>query len=216
VKKTAARVLIVDDHPLVRVPLAALINAQPDFVVGGEAGDRAEAMAIMQTEPLPDLVLVDLRLRGSHGLDLLKDLHSQWPKLALIVVSMYDDDNWVERSLRAGARGFVSKAQPPAELLAAMRQVLAGGMYLNDAAARRLATHRAGATGSVNDLPDREYQVLWYLGHGYTVNQIAEHLHVSVPTVETYRSRLKEKLGCDDHTDLLKCAIQWAHSHPTL
>ena len=153
---------------------------------------------------------------GSHGLDLIKDLHSQQSRVAVIVLTAFDEDNWVERSLRAGARGFVSKKQQPAELLAAMRKALTGEVYLDDSVVRRLAKTWAGAdsaTAKLDDLPDREYQVLWYLGHGYSVREISEHLRVSVPTVETYRSRLKDKLGCEDHTDLLKCAIQWAHSN---
>lgn len=209
----------MDPHPLVRMPLAAFIDGQPDFVVCGQAADRAEAVALVQGKPPPDLALVELGLRGSHGLDLIKDLHALRPHLAVLVLSMYDEDSWAERSLRAGARGFVSKAQQPAELLAAMRQVLAGGVALTDAVARRLALHRAdsgNSRGGVDDLPDREYQVFWYIGHGYPVTQIAACLRVSVPTVETYRRRLKEKLGCDDHIALLKCAIQWAHSSSRL
>ena len=217
-KSKARRVLIVDEHPLVRVPLAALIDAHPDFVVCGHACNRREALAVAHAKS-PDLALVGLKLRDSHGLDVIKDLHSWRPELCVIALSMFDGYNWIERSLRAGARGFVSKAQQPADLLAAMRQVLAGGLYVQGAVGRRLAKHWAGADSSaarLDDLPDREYQVLWYIGHGYPVREIAEHLRVSVPTVETYRSRLKEKLGCDDHTDLLKCAIQWAHDQPAL
>jgi DNA-binding NarL/FixJ family response regulator len=214
-KSKVRRVLLVDEHPLTRVPLAALINAEPDFVECGQACSRNEALAITRAKS-PDLAVVGLKLRDSHGLDLIKDLHSQRPEVAVIVLSTFEGGNWVERSLRAGARGFVSKAQQPAELLTAMRQVLAGEYYINGSVVRRLTKTRAGASSStdrLDELPDREYQVLWYIGHGYPVSEIARHLHVSVPTVETYRSRLKDRLGCDDHTDLLKCAIQWAHSH---
>lgn len=208
------RVLLVDEHPLVRVPLAALIDAEPDFTVCAQACDRSEALALARANS-PDLAIVALKLRDSHGLDLIKDLHSEQPEVAVIVLTTFDGDNWVERSLRAGARGFVSKKQQPAELLTAMRQVLAGEYFVHGSVVRRLAKTRTGAGGSadrLDELPDREYQVLWYVGHGYAVREIAQHLRVSVPTVETYRSRLKEKLGCADHTDLLKCAIQWAHS----
>jgi DNA-binding NarL/FixJ family response regulator len=209
------RVMLVDEHPLVRVPLAALIDAEPDFIVCGQARNRTEALSFLPAKD-PDVAIVGLKLHDSHGLDLIKDLHSQRPEVAVIVLSTFEGGNWVERSLRAGARGFVSKAQQPAELLTAMRQVLAGEYYINGSVVRRLTKTRAGAsslTDRLDELPDREYQVLWYIGHGYPVSEIARHLHVSVPTVETYRSRLKDRLGCDDHTDLLKCAIQWAHSH---
>jgi DNA-binding NarL/FixJ family response regulator len=215
-KSKVARVLLVDEHPLVREPLAALINAEPDFAVCGQACNRTEALAVAQAKS-PDLALAGLKLHGSHGLDLIKDLRSQQPDVAVIVLTPFDDDHWVERSLRSGARGFVSKKQQPAELLAAMRQVLAGEIYVSSSVIRRLAMSWTGedsSTARLDDLPDREYQVLWYIGHGYTSREIAEHLRVSVPTVETYRSRLKDKLGCDDHTDLLKCAIQWAHGSP--
>ena len=217
-KSKVLRVLLVDEHPMVRVPLAALINAEPDFTVCGQACNRTEALSVARAKA-PDLAVVGLKLRDSHGLDLIKDLHSQRPDVAVIVLSTFDGDNWAERSLRAGARGFVSKNQQPAELLTAMRQVLAGEFYVNGSAVRHLAKTWSGAgssTSPLDDLPDREYQVLWYTGHGYSVREIAQHLRVSVPTVETYRSRLKDKLGCDDHTDLLKSAIQWAHSNPAL
>jgi DNA-binding NarL/FixJ family response regulator len=186
--------------------------------VCGQACSRTEALTVARAKS-PDLAVVGLKLRDSHGLDLIKDLHAQRPDLAVIVLTTFDGDIWVERSLRAGARGFVSKKQQPAELLAAMRQVLAGEVYVNGPVVRRLAKTWAGPGGSTDrfdELPDREYQVLWYIGHGYSVREIAQHLRVSVPTVETYRRRLKDKLGCDDHTDLLKCAIQWAHSNPVV
>ncbi len=214
-KSKAQRVLLVDEHPLVRVPLATLINAELDFVVCGQACSRTEALAVARVKS-PDLAVVGLELRDSHGLDLIKDLHSQWPDVAVLVLSALDGDNWGERSFRAGARGFVSKTQQPAELLTAMRQVLAGEFYFNSSVIQRLAKHRSSAgdlTTRLDDLPDREYQVLWYIGHGYAVREIAQRLRVSAPTVETYRNRLKVKLGCDDQTDLLKCAIQWAHSN---
>mgnify|MGYP001578912688 FL=1 len=212
------RVLLVDEHPLVRVPLATLINAEADFVVCGQACNRREGLAVAQAE-LPDLALVDLKLRNSHGLDLIKDLHRQQPAVAVIVLSAFDGDDWAERSLRAGARGFISKEQQPAELLAAMRQVLAGEYHVSGSVARRLTKtwpSPGGSTGHLDELPDREFQVLWYIGHGYSVREIAENLRVAVPTVETYRTRLKERLGCGDHTDLLKCAIQWARSQGPL
>lgn len=203
---------------MVRVPLAALIDAEPDFKVCGQACSRTEGLTEARAKS-PDIALVGITLRNSHGLDLVKDLHHQVPGVAVIVLSTFEAENWVERSLQAGARGFVSKGQEPAELLAAMRQVMAGEIYVNGPGGRRLAKTLArggNPTDPLDDLPDREYQVLWHLGHGYSVREIAERLRVSVPTVETYRSRLKDKLGCDDHADLLKCAIQWAHSNPTL
>lgn len=214
VKPSARRVLLVEEHPMVRAPLAALINAEHDFLVCGEAGGRTEALDVARVSS-PDLALVGLKLRHSHGLDLIKDLRLQRSSLAVIVLSTFDGNNWVERSLRAGARGFVSQKQEPADLLAAMRQVLAGEFYVNGSVVQRLArtlSARAGTPNQLDDLSDREYQVLWYIGHGYPLREIAEHLRVSVPTIETYRTRLKEKLGCHDQADLLKCAIQWAHS----
>ena len=129
-KSKVLRVLLVDEHPMVRVPLAALINAEPDFTVCGQACNRTEALSVARAKA-PDLAVVGLKLRDSHGLDLIKDLHSQRPDVAVIVLSTFDGDNWAERSLRAGARGFVSKNQQPAELLTAMRQVLAGEFYVN-------------------------------------------------------------------------------------
>lgn len=217
-KSNVGRVLLVDEHALVRMPLAALISAEPDFKVCGQACSRQEALAVAQAQIL-DLVVVSLKLRDSHGLDLIKDLQKQQPKVAIVVLSMFDGISWVERSLRAGARGFISKKQQPAELLTAMRQVLAGEYYINSSVVRRLSKTAAGTSGfsdRMDELPDREFQVLWYVGHGYTMREIAEHLRVSVPTVETYCSRLKARLGCENQTDLVKCAIQWAHSNAVL
>ncbi len=210
--------MLVDEHPLVRVPLAALIDAEPDFIVCGQARNRTEALSFLPAKD-PDVAIVGLKLHDSHGLDLIKDLHSQRPQLPVIVLSTFDRESWVERSFRAGARGFVSKKQQPAELLTAMRRVVAGELYFKGPVVRRLAKAqaRAGAPSTYfDDLPDREYQVLWYTGHGYLAKEVAQLLRVSVPTVETYRSRLKERLGCEDQAELLKCAIQWAHSSPTL
>lgn len=209
------RVLIVDDHPLIRERLADILNREPDLGVCGEAEDRRGAIEEIRKHA-PDLIIVDLTLKNSDGLELIKDIRVGWPKLAVLVVSMHDESLYAERVIRAGARGYITKQEATRNILVAVRRVLAGGIYLNEKAASHLLTRLTGVTkpgfaGPAELLADRELQVFELTGYGLNTHQIAERLHIGFKTVETYRARIREKLNIKDANELLQRAISWAH-----
>jgi DNA-binding NarL/FixJ family response regulator len=208
-----SRVFIVDDHPLVREGLANLINGQDDLIVCGEAEDSAEAIAaIMQARP--DVALIDISLKNESGLELVKTLGSQFPLVALIVLSMHDEALYAERALRAGARGYVMKRETSKSVLASIRRVLEGGVYVSERVvnrmANRLRSSRAAAVSSpVERLSDRELEIFRLLGQGRTPSQIAGDLNLSLKTIQAYCSRAKQKFGFTSLTELLRAAIRW-------
>jgi len=208
-----SRIFLVDDHPLVREGLANLINGQDDLIVCGEAEDSAGAMAgIVKTRP--DVALIDISLKNESGLELVKDLESQCPLVAIIVLSMHDEALYAERALRAGARGYVMKRETTKSVLASIRRVLQGGVYLSEqvvnSMARRLSSPRKTAASSpVERLSDRELEIFRLLGQGRTTSQIAEDLHPSQKTVQAYCARAKEKFGVNSLGELLRAAIRW-------
>ena len=207
------RVLLVDDHPVVRDGLADAINREPDLQVCGMAEDRPEAFHVAETAT-PDLAVVDLLLKNSSGLELIKDLHARWPKLLILVVSMQEEKVFAERALRAGARGYITKQRATRDIIAAIRRILGGEIYLSESIASavisRLTSNPQALSDSVTDsLTDRELQVFELTGIGLSTREVAERLQVDVKTVETYRARLKEKLNLKDGTELLKLAIRW-------
>ena len=215
--KRRTKVLLVDDHPLVRERLAEIINREADLHVCGEAEDRHEALEAVEAQR-PDLVIVDLTLRNSDGLELIKDIHSRWPSLRMLVVSMHDESLYAERVLRAGALGYITKQEATRNILLAIRRVLAGNIYLNE----RIATHiiaRLTTRGGVvaitpaEVLADRELQVFELTGRGLNTRDIAERLHIAPKTVETYRARIRTKLSLEDGGELLRSAISWTHKH---
>ena len=207
------RIFLVDDHPLVREGLANLINAQNDFLVCGEAEDSAGAMTgIAKTRP--DVALVDISLKNESGLELVKNLESQFPLVALIVLSMHDEALYAERALRAGARGYVMKRESTKSVLASIRRVLEGGVYVSErvvnSMARRFSSSSKGAESSpVERLSDRELEIFRLLGQGRTTAQIADDLHLSLKTVQAYCARAKEKFGVSSLGELLRAAIRW-------
>jgi DNA-binding NarL/FixJ family response regulator len=212
--KKRARILLVDDHPMVRERLAEIINREPDLVVCGEAEDRHEALAAILARP-PDLAIVDLTLKHSDGLELIKDIHRRWPKLKVLVVSMHDESLYADRAIRAGALGYITKQEATRKILLATRQVLDGNLYLNEKVAarlvRRLMSHAAPPAGTPADLlADREFQVFEMTGRGLNTHEIAGRLHIGLKTVETYRARIKEKLKLKDASELLQLAISWS------
>jgi DNA-binding NarL/FixJ family response regulator len=214
------RVLLVDDHPLVRERLAQLINREPDLIACGEAEDRHHAIEAVQAGQ-PGLVIIDLTLKNSHGIDLIKDIHSRWPDLLMLVVSMHDESVYAERALRAGARGYITKQEAAHDILRAIRHVLAGKIYLNDASYTKLigqitSSGRPVALSFTDQLADRELQVFELTGRGFNTRQIAQHLHLSSKTVETYRLRIRHKLELHDPAALLQAAIAWTHQHGAL
>ncbi len=206
------RILLVDDHPLVREGLARVLAREPGLVVCGEAADRKGALQeIALTHP--DLATIDLTLKDSYGLDLIKDARLEFPRLLMLVVSMHDELMNAERVLRAGASGYVTKEQAATDLVEAVRRVLRGELHFSPAVLARLACRfrahpRAGAAPALDGLTDREMQVLDLIGRGLGRRQIAGHLHLDVNTIETYRARIKEKLGIKDALELLQYAIR--------
>jgi len=207
------RVFLVDDHPLVREWLVSLVALEPDLEICGQAEDAAAALAAV---PLarPDVVVVDLSLPRSSGLDLIKDLNARFPALRVLVLSMIDEVSVAERALRAGAHGYVVKREPGAQIVAALRMVLEGKFYASAALAAQLAgrifsegAHRGGRPEEV--LSDREMEVFRMRGQGRKTRQIAEFLKVSVKTVGTYDERIKTKLGLVDANAVLREATLW-------
>ena len=206
------RIVLVDDHPMVRERIAEIVNQESGLAICGGAADRPEALQMIELQK-PDLAIVDLTLKNSDGLELIKDIRSRWPKLLILVVSMHDEILYAERVLRAGARGYITKQEATSNILLAIRRVLSGGIYLNEKTASTvLARLRSNpeASDSIRDvLADRELQVFEFTGQGLSTREIAERLHIDVKTVETYRARIKEKLNLKSGSELLQLAIRW-------
>jgi DNA-binding NarL/FixJ family response regulator len=210
---TKARILVVDDHPMVRDGLIQLISHQTDLVCCGEADTVQSAQAAVQRK-LPDLVILDLRLKGGDGLDLIKTLRSQYPKLKILILSQYEAPMYAERALRAGAIGYLVKEQAAEEVLKAIRTVLSGEVYLARGMASVLlqsmvGLRNQGGRSGVEMLTDRELHVLNLLGGGLSTRQIANELKLSFKTVETHRENIKRKLGLRNAAALVHYATQW-------
>lgn len=206
-------VIIVDDHPIVRQGLAQLIDQEPDLHVCGQAEDAHDAMRIIKAKS-PDLAIVDLSLKETSGMELIKDVKIQYPHLPVLTLSMHDEAVYAERALRAGAKGYIMKQEATEKVITAIRQVLAGKVYISDGMAARMVTKLvAGPTdvgvSPVDRLSDRELEVFRLIGEGYGTREMAEKLHLSVKTIETYRAHIKEKLALQDANELLRSAIQW-------
>jgi DNA-binding NarL/FixJ family response regulator len=215
--KQRVRILLIDDHPLVRERLAEIINREADLTVCGEAEDRHEAIAAIPTKR-PDLAIVDLTLKNSDGLELIKDIRVRWPKVRMLVVSMHDESLYAERAIRAGALGYITKQEATRKILVAIRRVLAGSIYLNEKIACRIISRLTSRDASVGATPtellsDRELKVFDLTGSGLNTSEIAGRLHIAVKTVETYRARIKEKLNLKDSSALLRLAISWNQHH---
>ncbi|HEX5037850.1 MAG TPA: response regulator transcription factor [bacterium] len=207
-----ARILIVDDHPVVRQGLALLIGQQPDLSVCGEAEDAFRALSAIEALK-PDLVLADVSLKGADGIELTKDIKARFPSVPVLVLSMLDESFYAERALRAGAKGYVMKQEATDKILTAIRRVLGGEVFVSDKMVSRMLQKMAGdsaAGGSPVDLlSDREMTVFQLIGRGYSTARIAEDLHLSVKTVETHRAHIKEKLNLADAAELSGYAGQW-------
>lgn len=214
-KKAKKQVFLVDDHPLVRQALSQLINQEGDLAVCGEAETAPEALRSIAALK-PDVAVVDVTLKEGSGLDLVKDLKLRHQELPVLVLSMHDESTYAERLLRSGARGYVMKDQASDKVVTALRRVLDGEVYLSEKMSARILHKLVGgapaSASPVDLLSDRELQVFELLGQGIGTRRIAEKLHLSVKTVETYREHIKIKLKLDNATDLLQHAIQWAQS----
>ena len=206
-------VFIVDDHPLVREGLTNLINRQSDLIVCGEAKDSAEAIDGIAKER-PDVAIIDISLTNESGLELIKHLVRQFPQVALIVLSMHDEALYAERALRAGARGYVMKHEMSKNVLASIRRVLGGEVYVSERIVNRMALRLASsgqkaARSPVERLSDRELEIFRLLGQGRTPSEIAGDLNLSLKTVQAYCARAKDKFGVTSLTEVLRAALRW-------
>jgi DNA-binding NarL/FixJ family response regulator len=214
-----SRILIVDDHPLFREGLRQMIERNQDFVVCGEAQDAAEALeAVAEMEP--DLVLVDISLGGSNGIDLIKSLKAKYDELPILVISMHDESLYAERALRAGALGYVMKHEPARIVKAAMSKVLGGDIFLSAKMSATMLGKLMRGKGRqpvspIDKLSDRELEVFQMLGQGKAARQIAEELDLTIPTINSFRLRIKEKLELKSATDVMLHAIQWSKENIT-
>jgi DNA-binding NarL/FixJ family response regulator len=208
-KKT---VFIVDDHPLLRQGLALMINRELDLAVCGEAEDAQTAMRDVAAKK-PDILIADISLNGPDGLDLLKNLRGLYPNLPVLILSMHDESIYAERALRARANGYIMKQEATEKVLVAVRRILGGDIYLSDRMANKLLhQYISGASADMNSrlsaLSDRELEVFRLIGEGRGTRQIAEKLHLSIKTVETYQAHIKDKLSLHSGRELVQHAIQ--------
>jgi DNA-binding NarL/FixJ family response regulator len=209
-------ILIVDDHPMLRRGLAALVESEPDLSVCGEAATYQAALEAIR-ESQPELVIVDLELDGRDGLDLIKDMQARHPEIPVLVLSMHDEAVYAERCLRAGARGYVTKQELDDTVLTAIRRLLAGEVYMSDTLQERLAVKFvAGRTldtdSPLDALSDRELQVFRLIGRGRSTRQIAASLTLSIKTIESHVEHIKHKLDLESAAQLAHCAIQWVET----
>lgn len=210
-KKNAPKILILDDHPIVRQGLSQLLSQQVDIEVCGEAANFDQAFKLME-EKKPDVVLVDISLEGPNGIEFIKAAKEQYPNIAFLVHSMHDETLYAERALRAGARGYIMKQESPDKVVSAIRRILSGQIYMSEAMTERVLEQRYNGISEnvlpIEALSDRELEVFQLIGKGETTAKIAKLLHRSIKTVETYRARIKEKLNLKDNMQLIRHAMQ--------
>jgi DNA-binding NarL/FixJ family response regulator len=213
--KPRARVLIVDDHPAVREALALRIGRQPDLEVCGEAADPGEALRLV-VEARPNVAAVDVSLKSGNGIDLIKRIRDRAARVRMVVWSMHSESLYAERALRAGAMGYVNKDQATDTIVEAIRRVLDGKIWLSPPMTERMLQRTVGAgrlrvtQSPVDDLSDRELEAFQLIGRGRTTEQIATEMHVSPKTVETFRARIKDKIGLSNVSELVRYATQWS------
>jgi DNA-binding NarL/FixJ family response regulator len=210
------RLLLVDDHPMMRAGLAQLINKQPDLEITQEASTPAEALGLLDRGGI-DLVLTDLTMPGRSGIEFVKDLAALHPKVPVLVISMHDEMVYAERVIRAGARGYIMKEAGGEKLLAAIRRVLDQQVYLSDTMSARILDSLSGrkprgASSPINGLTDREFEVFQLIGQGRSTRDIARQLGLSSKTVDVHRAHIKEKLKLTDNTALIRHAVRWTET----
>jgi len=210
------RILLVDDHPLVRTGLARLIDDEPDLEVCAEAADTGEALQRIE-DCRPDLAIIDISLKEGSGLELIKRIRGHNARIRLLVLSMHDESLYAERALRAGAMGYVNKQEASARVVEAIRKVLAGKIYLSERMTERalqaLADGAAERDQPLSQLSDRELEVFSMIGQGVGTSDIAARLHLSVKTIESHRNKIKQKLGLGGATELNRYAMRWVMDH---
>jgi DNA-binding NarL/FixJ family response regulator len=207
------RILLVDDHPITRQGVAVLINQEPDLEVIGEADSAPAAIAFLQKQPV-NLAIIDITLKTTNGVELMKHIRTLAPDLPVLVMSMHDESIYTERAIRAGARGYIMKQEASSRILTAIRTVLSGELYLSDRMKERMlhrfVNNRKEKVGfSMDSLSDREMEVFQLIGNGFSTRQIASKLNLSVKTIDSYREHLKLKLPLEAGKDLVRFAIQW-------
>jgi DNA-binding NarL/FixJ family response regulator len=212
----AKRIMIVDDHPMMRAGVIQLIEKQPGMSVCGEAGSPAEAMELI-ANCRPDLILVDISMKGSSGLEFIKNVTAVHGHIPMLVVSMHDEKVYAERALRAGACGYIMKEESAEYLIIAIKRVLEGGVYLSKEMSTRLLKaignpQTRNTDSPLQKLTDREFEVFRLIGEGKTTEEIAQHLHISPKTVDVHRFQIKEKLRLTSSTALVHYAVRWADS----
>lgn len=211
---------MVDDHPITRQGLRALIGQQAGFTVCGESDNAAQAMELA-AKLKPDIAIVDIALRSANGIELTKNLKAHSPELLILIVSMHDEELFAERALRAGARGYLMKHEASERVIDALQRIAAGELYTSERVRSRmlarLVNSRGGEVSSpVDSLSDREMEVFQLIGNGYATRQIAERLNLSVKTIDSYREHLKLKLSLESGADLVRYAIQWVRSQDSV
>lgn len=211
-----AKIFIVDDHPILRQGLALLINQEDDIITVGEASDATEAMQGIE-KIKPDLVLMDISLEGTSGIELTKNILAKQPDLRVLVISMYDESVYVDRALQAGAKGYLMKREVTDHIITAIRKVMSGEVYVSDRwkekIAQQYAIRKSGGVAaedfSSQKLSDRQLEVLQLIGQGYSTKKIADTLHISVKTVESHYATIKVKLDLENSNELIQYAVKW-------
>ncbi len=212
--KKASKILIVDDHPIFCLGMAELINKEPDLVVCGSESTAAKAWDMIKKHK-PDLVIVDISLKDSNGLDLVEEINREYPDLPSLVLSMYDESLYAERALISGARGYIMKQKAIEQVVKALRQVLSGGVYASQKIKdkvfdRLISSKRSNQKFSLDKLTNRELEIFRLIGDGFESKEIAERLHLSIKTVGTHRENIKEKFNLKHYTELVKFAVHWS------
>jgi DNA-binding NarL/FixJ family response regulator len=210
------KILIVDDHPMMREGLAQLIGHQPDMMVCGEAGDARDALEKVRLLQ-PNLVLADITLPGRNGLELIKDIQALDAGVSVLVISMHDESFYAERVLRAGGRGYVMKQEGGKKIMEAIRQVSAGHIFVSEKMSARIleifSGHRPeGGQSPVENLTDREFEVFQLIGQGMETKELAQELRVSPKTIEVHRANIKAKLQLKSMGELIRYAVRWVES----
>lgn len=212
--EAVSRILLVDDHPIVRQGIVQLVEQAEDLTVADEAENSPEALHKLE-RALFDLVVVDVSLESSNGIELVKAIRARGIRIPVLVLSMHDEDLYAQRALRAGANGYIMKAEKSATLLQAMRTVIHGDTYVSAAIAEKIEqarlnhSRKRGAAGSVDTLSDRELEIFESIGHGMSVKEVALKLHISAKTVETHRAHIRDKLNIENSNDLVRSAALW-------
>ena len=210
---SSTKILIVDDHPIVRRGLASLLNREADILICGEAGDAESALELLRLQ-LPDIAIVDISLPGVSGLELVKQIKARYAQLPVLVLSMHDESLYLERAFKAGARGYMMKEQAAEHIVLAIRKILAGDLYISDSMQTLLLGRMlSGMSDSSRPaLTDREYEVLRLIGLGLGTAAIAAELRRSVKTIESHRANLKDKLGLKSAAELARYATRWVEN----